>query len=120
MLLSPNTTITMYLLWKCIEMVYMLGVRNGLIGCVDQTIIFLYAISTAQLAYVTILEPNAMRPSYLKFVDRITGHRLNSFNRLVLDIFGTGASKGYEHSFPDLCLKYTTRQFQENIINWLL
>ncbi|XP_054157368.1 transmembrane protein 135-like, partial [Oppia nitens] len=118
---SMNTTITMYLLWKAIEMVYLLAVRNGLLGGVNQTVILLYAISTAQLAYVTILEPRAMRSSYLKFIDRITGQKLNSFNRSVLDVFGTGASKGYEHiQFPKLWFQYTSRQFKENVLSWLI
>ncbi|CAG2110657.1 unnamed protein product [Medioppia subpectinata] len=90
-------------------------------GYKDQTIMLLYAMSTAQLAYVTIMEPRAMRPSYLKFIDKITGHKMSSFNRTVLDVFGTGSSLGYEHNvFPNLCPNHTTRQFKENVINWII
>ncbi|CAG2109119.1 unnamed protein product [Medioppia subpectinata] len=118
---TMNTTIALYLLWKSIEMLYLMAVRKGWLGYKDQTIMLLYAMSTAQLAYVTIMEPRAMRPSYLKFIDKITGHKMSSFNRTVLDVFGTGSSLGYEHNvFPNLCPNHTTRQFKENVINWII
>ena len=76
-----NNTISLYLFWKSIEMLYIWALKKGWVGYKDQTIAVLYALSTAQLAYVTILEPRAMRPSYLKFIDRITGQKLSNFNR---------------------------------------
>lgn len=38
----------------------------------------------------------------------------------MLDIFGPGASIGYEDWFPDLDPKYVSREFHELILNWLI
>ena len=41
-------------------------------------------------------------------------------NRMVLDVFGTHASEGYEEFFPNLDPKLMSRQFQEQIFVWIL
>jgi len=56
----------------------------------------------------------------MRFIERVTENRLNSVNRVVLDVFGTGASIGYENFFPDLNLEFMSKRFQETIFNWLL
>lgn len=119
-LFFPNTTITMHIMWKVIEALFVQAVKKYQFPYAHQIILVLYSLSVAQMAFVGILEPDAMRPSYMKFVDRITDHRLHHFNRIVLDMFGTEASKGYEEYFPNLCLKYTTKHFQETVFTWLL
>ncbi|XP_054166120.1 transmembrane protein 135-like [Oppia nitens] len=120
MFLSPNTSITLYLMWKCIESLYCIGVKKGYIKYVMPTVHIIYAISTAQLFYSAVLEPKHMKPSYMKFLDRVTGNRLHQLNRMVLDVFGTDASAGYETYIPDFDLKYTTKRFQESVLLWLL
>lgn len=120
MLLSPNSTISLYLLWKCIESLYSIANTNGYIKYPKALIILIYSISTAQLFYSTILNPKSMRQSYMRFIERVTENRLNSINRVVLDVFGTEASIGYENFFPDLNLEFMSKRFQETIFNWLL
>ncbi len=61
-----------------------------------------------------------MKPSYMKFLDRMTDHRLHLLNRMVLDVFGTDSSAGYESYFPDFDLRFTTKRFQESVLMWLL
>lgn len=61
-----------------------------------------------------------MKPSYKRFIDRVTQNKLNYINRNVLEVFGTNASKGYEAFSPKYDLKHTTRQFQESVLVWLL
>ena len=79
---SPmNTTIVLYLFWKSIEVLYTSALRKGWLTYKEQTVALLYSISVAQLAYVAILEPRAMRSSYIRFLDRVTGGKMSNFNR---------------------------------------
>ncbi|CAG2107655.1 unnamed protein product [Medioppia subpectinata] len=120
MFLSPNTSITLYLMWKCIESLYCIGVKKGYIRFVMPTVHLVYALSTAQLFYSAVLEPKHMKPSYMKFLDRMTAHRLHLLNRMVLDVFGTDSSAGYESFSPNFDLQFTTKRFQESVLLWLL
>ena len=61
-----------------------------------------------------------MKPSYMRFLDRMTAHRLHLLNRMVLDVFGTNASAGFESYLPDFDLNHTTQRFQESVLLWLL
>ncbi|RWS06050.1 transmembrane protein 135-like protein, partial [Dinothrombium tinctorium] len=85
---------------------------------VELLIKILYSVSTAQVFYSSILEPRFMRKSYMKFLDQISDQKLHAFNRQVLDLFGTEASKGYEQILPDLNPQFLSRRFKETIFIW--
>lgn len=120
MLLAPNTTITLYVTWKMIEALYSLGTENNVIPFPNETLSCLYAASVAVIFYVGVMEPSMLRGSYMKFIDRVTEHKLHLINRNLLDIFGTGASVGYEEYFPDLNPKLCSNFFMETVYVWML
>lgn len=120
MLLAPNTTITLYVTWKMIEACYSLGSENKMIPFPNETLSSIYAASVAVIFYVGVMEPSMLRGSYMKFIDRVTEHKLHLINRNLLDIFGTGASVGYEEYFPDLNPQLCSNFFMETIYVWML
>lgn len=120
MLFAPKSTLSTYVIWKCLEQYFFLGVKNGIIIQPDQAICLVYAISVNIMLITFALEPRYIRPSYMKFIDSISDHKLHQVNRMVLDVFGTGASEGYEDWFPNLDPKHMSREFQELIFNWLI
>ena len=120
MLLSPNSTITLYLTWKMIETVYFNAVKEGYVGHPMETICCLYAMSVGVIFYVGVMEPSMLRGSYMKFIDRITEHRLHLINRNLLDVFGTGASIGYEEYFPDVVPNWCSKTFMETVFMWVI
>lgn len=120
MLYSPKSTLSTYVLWKCLEQYFFLGVKNGVIKYPDAIISLVYAVSSNILLYTFALEPRFIRSSYMKFMDRVSDHKLHQVNRMVLDIFNPNASIGYEDWFPNLDPKYMSREFQELIFNWLI
>lgn len=143
MLNAPKSTLSTYIIWKCFEQYFFRAVDEGKIKNPNQIICLVYAISVNVLLYIFALEPKFIRPSYMKFIDEISNHKLHQVNRLgkfynlmlysqksitvwtnrdsiVLDVFGTGASVGYEDFFPDLDPKFMTREFQELVFNWLI
>lgn len=120
MLLSPNSTISLYLVWKTIETVYFQGVKGGYLKFPNETLCTLYAVSVMIIFYTGVLEPSKLRGSYMKFIDRITHHRLHLINRNLLDVFGTGASDGYEEYVPDVVTDWTSHTFMETIFVWLI
>lgn len=120
MLQSPKSTLSTYVLWKCLEQYFFLGVKNGVVKHPDTIISSVYAISANIILYTFALEPGFIRSSYMKFMDGISDHRMHQVNRMVLDIFSENASKGYEEWFPNLDPKYMSREFHELIFNWLI
>lgn len=120
MLWSPRSSISMYVMWKAIEQHYLIAARKGKVKYVDFTVQCIYSISAATILYTFALEPRFIRPSYMKFLDNVSDHRLHQLNRMVLDVFGTGSSVGYEDFFPDLDPKLMSNQFKELIFNWMI
>lgn len=82
MAFSPKSTLSTYIIWKCLEQYFFLAVKNGQIKRQNEVIGLVYAISVNVLLYIFALEPRFIRPSYMKFIDKISGHRLHQVNRM--------------------------------------
>lgn len=120
MLWAPRSSLSMYVMWKAVEQYYLLAARQGKVKYVDFTVLSIYSISATMILYTFALEPKFIRPSYMKFLDNVSDHRLHQLNRMVLDVFGTGSSVGYEDYFPDLDPRLMSNQFKELIFNWMI
>ena len=53
----------------------------------------LYALSTALVFHAAIVEPQAMRPAYYKFLVRLTGRHFAEVNRPLMECFGVHSAK---------------------------
>jgi hypothetical protein len=120
MLWSPKSSLSLYVMWKAIEQYYLIAAHKGKIPYFNFSIMSIYSFSAATLLYIFALDPSLIRPSYMRFIDNLSDHRLHQLNRMVLDVFGPNSSKGYEDYFPDLDLKLMSNQFKELIFNWLI
>ena len=120
MLFYPSSTTGQYMMWKLIETVYFLGVKSGKVKAVDFTMNMLYAVSTAQLFYVAVMEPHLMRKSYTKFLNRVTRGAFAKLNRNIIDIFGTQSSSGYDYYEPVLQLDHMSNKFKESVLVWMI
>lgn len=118
MFFAPRSSLSMYIMWKAIEQYYLQAAKGT--KFFDFTILSIYAFSAATILYTFALEPRFVRPSYMKFLDNLSNHRLHQLNRMVLDVFGTGSSVGYEDYFPDLDPKFMSNQFKELVFNWMI
>ncbi|KAI1296863.1 putative transmembrane protein [Halotydeus destructor] len=88
-----------------------------------------YSAATAHLFQVAVLEPGLMRPSYLRFLDRVTGGRLaaQGLNGDVLDFLtfgneavGASGSLPNRGSYPRLDMRWTTSKFTESFLVWTI
>ena len=120
MLFSPSSTAAQYMMWKLIETVYFDAVRKGKLKYVDFTMNMLYAVSTAQLFYVAVMEPKMMRKSYTKWLNRVTRNSFGLLNRSVIDIFGTESSFGYTIPDLNLDLNHCSDKFKESVLVWMI
>lgn len=120
MLWAPKASLSLYIMWKAVEQYFLMAASKGLVPYFNFTVSTVYSLSAATLLYTFALEPGLMRPSYMKFLDNLSDHRLHQLNRMVLDVFGTSCSKGYEDYFPDLDLRLMSNQFKELIFNWMI
>lgn len=117
---SRNWTVTQHVTWKMIESLYFVGVDDGLVKHPFEILSCIYAASVAVIFYTGVLEPSMLRGSYMKFIDQMTEHRLHRLNRNLLDVFGTGASVGYEDFFPDIVPGLCSHSFMETVFVWVL
>lgn len=65
----------------------------------------LYALSTALVFHAAVVEPQAVRPAYYRFLSRLTGGHISEVNRPMMDCFGACSSK----LFPTYKLPISTR-----------
>ncbi|KAM8834722.1 transmembrane protein 135 [Synchiropus picturatus] len=108
MFFCKSTTVSMYLFSKLVETMYFKGIEAGhfpYIPCADT---ILYAVSTAICFQAAVMEVQNLRPSYWKFLLRLTQGRFALMNRKVLDVFGTEASQNFKDFVPRLDPRYTS------------
>lgn len=92
----PNISVALYVMWKTLQFVYNFGHDKGYLPNVPGFGNILYCVFTATLFHVAMFEPKNLRPSYFKFLDRLSGGRIAYMNRLPLDVFGLESSKQLE------------------------
>ncbi|KAL2806916.1 transmembrane protein 135 isoform 2 [Daubentonia madagascariensis] len=108
MMFYKSTTISMYLASKLVETMYFKGIEAGKVPYFPHADTIIYSISTAICFQAAVMEVQNLRPSYWKFLLRLTKGKFAVMNRKVLDVFGTGASKHFQDFIPRLDPRYTT------------
>ncbi|KAH0513901.1 Transmembrane protein 135 [Microtus ochrogaster] len=107
MMFYKSTTISMYLASKLVETMYFKGIAAGKVPYFPQADTIIYSISTAICFHAAVMEVHNLRPSYWKFLLRLTKGRFALMNRKALDVFGTGASREFHNFIPRLDPRYT-------------
>ncbi|KAF6106714.1 transmembrane protein 135 [Phyllostomus discolor] len=108
MMFYKSTTISMYLASKLVETLYFKGIEAGKVPYFPHADTIIYSISTAICFQAAVMEVQTLRPSYWKFLLRLTKGKFAVMNRKVLDVFDTGASKHFQDFIPRLDPRYTT------------
>ncbi|XP_003219401.1 transmembrane protein 135 [Anolis carolinensis] len=107
MMFYKSTTISMYLASKLVETMYFKGIEAGKVPYFPHADSIIYAVSTAICFQAAVMEVQNLRPSYWKFLLRLTKGRFALMNRKVLDVFGTEASMHFKDFIPKLDPRYT-------------
>uniref|UniRef100_A0A3P9PK28 Transmembrane protein 135 n=1 Tax=Poecilia reticulata TaxID=8081 RepID=A0A3P9PK28_POERE len=102
MFFYKSTSITMYLFSKLVETMYFKGIEAGRFPYFPHADTVIYAISTAICFHAAVMEVQNLRPSYWKFLLRLTQGRFALMNRELLDVFGTEASRNFKGFGPSL------------------
>uniref|UniRef100_A0A3Q1KBV8 Transmembrane protein 135 n=1 Tax=Anabas testudineus TaxID=64144 RepID=A0A3Q1KBV8_ANATE len=108
MFFYKSTTISMYLFSKLVETMYFKGIEAGRFPYFPHADTVLYAVSTAICFQAAVMEVQNLRPSYWKFLLRLTKGRFALMNRQLLDVFGTQASRDFKGFVPKLDPRFTT------------
>ncbi|KAJ8412614.1 hypothetical protein AAFF_G00129500 [Aldrovandia affinis] len=101
-----STSISMYLFSKLVETMYFKGIEAGRFPYFPHADTLIYAISTAICFQAAVMEVQNLRPSYWKFLLRLTKGRFALMNRNVLDVFQTEASREFHGFIPKLDPRY--------------
>ncbi|KAF7665259.1 hypothetical protein LDENG_00142150 [Lucifuga dentata] len=108
MFFYKSTSISMYLFSKLVETMYFKGIEAGHVPYFPHADTLIYAIATAICFQAAVMEVQNLRPSYWKFLLRLTQGRFALMNRQVLDVFGTQASREFKDFVPKLDPRFTT------------
>nr|XP_023420354.1 transmembrane protein 135 [Cavia porcellus] len=90
-----------------LQTIYFKGIQAGKVPYFPHADTIIYSISTAICFHAAVMEVQNLRPSYWKFLLRLTKGRFAVMNRKVLDVFGTDASKYFQDFTPRLDPRYT-------------
>lgn len=118
MAVSPNTTLSLYLTWKLIEVLYCQAATKGYAPTLAWGPELLFALGCGVMMFCAVVEPHNMRPSYAKFLNDMTGDRLRRVNRHPLEVLGFHCSSVYPDYFPQLDQRYVSRHFVERVLVW--
>ncbi|NP_001085541.1 transmembrane protein 135 [Xenopus laevis] len=102
MMFYKSTTISMYLASKLVETMYFKGIEAGKCPYFPHADSVIYAVSTAVCFHAAVMEVQNLRPSYWKFLQRLTKGRFALMNRKALDVFDSEASKNFNNFVPKL------------------
>ncbi|KAF6717195.1 Transmembrane protein 135 [Oryzias melastigma] len=108
MFFYKSTTISMYLFSKLVETMYFKGIEAGHFPYFPHADTIIYTISTAICFQAAVMEVQNLRPSYWKFLLRLTKGRFALMNRKLLDAFGTQASRDFKDFVPKLDPRFST------------
>uniref|UniRef100_A0A1I7YN60 TMEM135_C_rich domain-containing protein n=1 Tax=Steinernema glaseri TaxID=37863 RepID=A0A1I7YN60_9BILA len=108
MMMYPSVSISMYILWKLIEIVYFKLAEQGRVPIIKHGDIILYTLSTGYVLGNAALEPQAIRKGYWEFLCGLTGQRVRLFNRRLITQFGFDSQKMFDHFVPRIDPKYAT------------
>ncbi|XP_054610962.1 transmembrane protein 135 isoform X2 [Dunckerocampus dactyliophorus] len=108
MFFYKSTSISMYLFSKLVETLYFKGIEAGHFPYFPHADTVLYSISTAICFQAAVMEVQNLRPTYWKFLLRLTKGRFALMNRQLLDVFGTQASRDFQGFVPTLDPRYVT------------
>ncbi|UJR15017.1 hypothetical protein I4U23_001994 [Adineta vaga] len=103
MLFFKSSTLAMYMMAKLIETIYLKYAHQGKLPFLSYFDSILYALSTALVFHAALVEPQAMRPAYYKFLERLTGGHFSQVNRPMMECFGVCSTK----LFPNYKLPLT-------------
>ncbi|EDV91315.1 transmembrane protein 135 [Drosophila grimshawi] len=84
----PDNTVALYVMWKAIQILSGIGQERGILPRIPNFMMYMYAFFTAVLFHTGIVEAQSLRPNYYKFLQAISGERLNKFNLSAFDVFG--------------------------------
>lgn len=94
-------SLALYTMWKVVESLYAKGCKYGYLPRIPGSVELLYAISTGYLFHVSTTELHHMKPSYWRFLARLTWNRLYEYNRHLLAPFGMDSGRFTPNFWPD-------------------
>ncbi|XP_076466586.1 transmembrane protein 135-like isoform X2 [Babylonia areolata] len=92
---------------KLVEVLYFKGIDAGRLPYIPHAEVFIYAFTCAFVFHAAVMEPQALRPAYWKWLLRVTHNKFAVMNRRLLDVFGTNASQINPDFWPDYDPRYT-------------
>ncbi|XP_007900523.2 transmembrane protein 135 [Callorhinchus milii] len=107
MMFYKSTAISMYLASKLVETMYFKGIEAGKCPYFPHADTLIYAVSTAICFQAAVMEVQNLRPSYWKFLLRLTKGKFALMNRRALDVFGSQASRNFKGFIPRLDPRFT-------------
>ncbi|XP_069126642.1 transmembrane protein 135-like isoform X2 [Argopecten irradians] len=107
MLWYKSITISLYTAFKLAEVLYFKGIEKKLVPYIKCADIIIYAISTAFVFHIAVVEPHNLRPAYWKFLLRVTGNKFALMNRHLIEPFVPGSAKLSPDFWPNYDARYT-------------
>ncbi|XP_041675084.1 transmembrane protein 135 [Drosophila eugracilis] len=108
LLYFPNTTVSLYLMLKSLQLLYNWGVSEGKVPELPSFSMIMYGFFTAVLCHSTVIEARSMRPSYFKFIENISGGRLSRFNLKPFEAFGVKSQDQADYVIKKLGIVMTS------------
>ncbi|KAL5009518.1 hypothetical protein ScPMuIL_011823 [Solemya velum] len=107
MLWYKSSTVALYAATKLAERLYFKGIEAGMLPYIKCADIIIYSISTGFVFHTAMMEPHNLRPAYWSFLNRVTGSRIGTVNRRLLEKLSPSAAKMLPNFWPDYDPRFT-------------
>jgi len=115
----PSTQISLYIFWKTVFTMYWMRFGHDKHAQLVMDAFFYFADSF--LINCMVMEPHLVAPSYLRFIDSITGRYLTHFNVISHFLLTDRISiKRYGTQIPVLEIEHLSRKYLETAGSWAL
>lgn len=109
-------SLVLYLMWKTLEALYVRGMEKGYLPCIPYSVEFLYSVSTGYLFHMAAVEKHNLKPSYWKFLQRLTWGRMGQYNRQLLDPWGLDSARDFMNFWPDYNMQHISPLLKETLL----
>ncbi|KAG0719283.1 Transmembrane protein 135 [Chionoecetes opilio] len=101
-------SLALYMMWKVVESMYEQGWKAGYLPRIPGSVELLYALSTGYLFHMAAVEQYHMKPSYWRFLCRLTSNRIVEYNRHLLAPFKMDSARNFSGIWPDYDLRHVS------------
>ncbi|KAK3879881.1 hypothetical protein Pcinc_015585 [Petrolisthes cinctipes] len=112
-------SMALYIMWKILETLYKKGCDADYLPRIPGSVEILYAIAVGYLFHIAVMEKHYLKPSYWRFLNRLTWSHIAKYNRHLLEPYGLSSAREFANFWPQYNLNHISENMRQMTIEHL-